>query len=157
MEYLSPPTTPKKQKINNGDGGWTCTPTRRSLPISSPDRFIPNRAHVDYDYCNSMLSPDHRSVENSRDEARETKQLRKYMSSSILGGSGGKRMIEVFENMGEHEPVLENSFKVGAIDALCTLTQLMICSYYCVASRQWKLWRRLPLAKRRPESSRLPL
>jgi hypothetical protein len=143
MEYLSPPTTPKKQKLfgtsrheanaaatispgtprSRGAGGSSSSSNspvagKAGPPLPSPDRFIPNRAHVDFDYCNSMLSPSE-CAENKREG--KVPAMDKFVSASLLGsgydagpsgGSSSKRMIEVFENIAEHETVPEQSFKV---------------------------------------------
>lgn len=110
MEYLSPPTTPKRQKL--GCSGSKTPPG--SLVSPSPDRYIPNRAHIDFDYCNSKLSPNKPQVENEPDGSRrKVPPMEQYVATAMLGGSGtGKRMIEVFEKPAEYELILEKPFKV---------------------------------------------
>ena len=129
MEFISPPTTPKKIKLlprtrevnQHSSEDKASTPVKASdSPVSrilSPDRYIPNRAQVDFDYCNSMLSPEPES-ENRPDDT--TLPFDKYLSSSLLGpgtevGSGniriGKRMIEVFGASTETETIPQ-CFKV---------------------------------------------
>jgi cell division cycle protein 20 (cofactor of APC complex) len=72
----------------------------------SPDRFIPNRASVDFDYCNSMLTPSSPMKEQSEKKSDAQKQ---YTSAVLQAGNktSGKRMIEVFEKKSEAEAMPE--------------------------------------------------
>ena len=119
MEYLSPPTTPKKQRLF-GSPSRTASNGVAAMTLS-PDRYIPNRSHVDFDYCNSMLSPgsgnENGDTEGGAAKDKNAQAMDRYISSAMMGGggSGGKRMIEVFECPAEHEPVTEQSLKVVAL------------------------------------------
>ena len=142
MEFMTPPvTTPKRRKnsnsndfsspskstvdINNSAEGETRSPLRTSLssdktvkspPRPSPDRFIPNRADIDFDYCNSMLVP---SSPIKDTEKLSSPNGSKNKKSVLLAGMEankilGKRMISVFEKKSNSEltvkpPVLKVS------------------------------------------------
>lgn len=133
MDYLTPPTTPKKQRTRESSGSIqdlhghiksaTISPMKTENSDSpnrvkdfgqSPDRFIPNRAHVDFDYCNNMLSPSRSSTTNTV-EAKKKITMENYVSSALMSSnkSNGKRMIEVFQSADSVASVsTESSFKV---------------------------------------------
>ena len=130
MEYLSPPTTPKKQRLLG-------SPSRAAVEgvaamTLSPDRYIPNRSHVDFDYCQSMLSPGNVNENGVVEGATKDKKalaMERHISAAMMGGggSGGKRMIEVFESPAEHKLITEPSLKVRALShSLCLSIALTV-------------------------------
>ncbi len=137
MEFMTPPvTTPKRHKHTYNNSNDLSSPSKstavikksiqsddksplrssvssdmtvKTPPRPSPDRFIPNRADIDFDYCNSMLVP---SSPIKETEKISSPNGSKNNTSVLLAGMEankilGKRMISVFEKKSTSEQTVK--------------------------------------------------
>lgn len=85
-------STPKKEKTKQNIASISPISQRHS------DRFVPNRANIDYDLCNHILS----SNPKNNEEANETvsAKSKRYIEhvNALCSSSSKKRLIDCFDS-----------------------------------------------------------